>query len=86
MDQPYRILITGVTGYIGSRLWRRLEAEGYALRLLARHPERLGGRVGPNTEVVQGDVLDMKSLETALFVRDKRCILSNPFHGIGERF
>lgn len=66
MEKPRRILVTGVTGYVGSRLWKRLEREGYALRLLARHPERLAGRVGPHTEVARGDVLDASSLESAL--------------------
>ena len=32
------ILLTGATGYIGSRLLRELEAGGYAVRCLARQP------------------------------------------------
>ena len=34
-------LVTGATGYVGSRLVRRLAAEGRAVRALARRPEKL---------------------------------------------
>ncbi len=66
MSKSGRILITGATGYVGGRLWRRLEAEGYALRCLVRQPEKLGTRLGETTEIVKGDVLDAESLEFAL--------------------
>ena len=35
------VLVTGVTGYIGGRLVPELLKAGYAVRALARHPERL---------------------------------------------
>jgi uncharacterized protein YbjT (DUF2867 family) len=60
------ILLTGATGYVGGRLLRALEAAGHRVRCLARRPEFLRDRVGPGTEVVQGDVLDAESLHTAL--------------------
>ena len=60
------ILLTGATGYVGGRLLRVLEREGYRLRCLARHPEVLKSRVSPSTEVVAGDVLDRASLDAAL--------------------
>ena len=34
-------LVTGATGYIGSRLLRRLAGEGRPVRALARRPERV---------------------------------------------
>ena len=60
------ILITGATGYVGGRLLKLLEAEGYPLRCLARRPEFLRDRVGPRTEVVSGDLIDGDSLERAM--------------------
>ena len=60
------ILLTGATGYVGGRLLKALEGAGYRVRCLARRPEFLRARVGPSTEVVQGDVLDANSLAPAL--------------------
>lgn len=60
------VLVTGATGYVGGRLRRRLEETGCRVRCLARNPERLAGRVGPDTEVLGGDVLDAESLRRAL--------------------
>jgi uncharacterized protein YbjT (DUF2867 family) len=58
------VLLTGATGYIGSRLLRRLDERGVAVRCLARDP----GRVHTNgrTEVVKGDCLDISSLDAAM--------------------
>ena len=61
-----RILLTGATGYIGGRLLKAFEAEGLALRCLARHPDYLLSKVAPQTEVVAGDVLDSDTLASAL--------------------
>lgn len=60
------VLLTGATGYVGGRLLQALEQRGYRVRCLARRPEALAGRVGANTEVVAGDVLDPASLDAAL--------------------
>jgi uncharacterized protein YbjT (DUF2867 family) len=64
-DSPL-ILVTGATGYVGGRLWRRLEDLGHRVRCLVRSPERLLGRVGPTTEVVRGDVFEPATLRQAL--------------------
>jgi len=61
-----RTLLTGATGYVGGRLLVRLEEAGRRVRCLARRPEALRGRVGENTEIVQGDVLAPASLAAAL--------------------
>jgi len=60
--QPELILLTGATGYVGGRLLRRLEEQGGRVRCLARRPEFLQSRVGPQTELARGDVLDVASL------------------------
>jgi uncharacterized protein YbjT (DUF2867 family) len=61
-----RILLTGATGYVGGRLLKALEEVGHRVRCLARRPEFLRARVGPGSEVVQGDALDPTSLAPAL--------------------
>jgi uncharacterized protein YbjT (DUF2867 family) len=66
MERGTRILLTGATGYVGGRLLPALEAAGYKVSCLARRPEHLSQRVGPTTEVVQGDCLDPDSLGPAL--------------------
>jgi uncharacterized protein YbjT (DUF2867 family) len=54
-------LVTGGTGYVGSRLLRRLVAEGRPVRVLARRPELL-----TEVDVVRGDLLTGSGLEEAL--------------------
>ncbi len=61
-----RILLTGATGYIGGRLLKLLEAEGFPVRCITRRMEFLQGRVGSSTEIVAGDVLDADSLQRAM--------------------
>ncbi len=60
------VLLTGATGYVGGRLLQALEREGSHVRCLARRPRELKGRVGSLTEIVEGDVQDLASLERAL--------------------
>ncbi len=62
-----RVLITGATGYVGGRLVPRLLATGYAVRCMVRDTGRLDGRAwARQVEVVQGDVLDARTLPPAL--------------------
>lgn len=60
------ILVTGATGYVGGRLLPLLVQDGWRVRCLARQRERLSSRVPKGVEVVQGDVLDVTSLSTAM--------------------
>jgi uncharacterized protein YbjT (DUF2867 family) len=57
-------LVTGATGYIGSRLIDRLLREGRPVRALARDPSGVSER--PGLEVVGGDLLTGRGLEAAL--------------------
>lgn len=65
MSAVSRILVTGGTGYVGGRLIPLLEKRGHRVRCLARRPEFLKSRVGPETEVVAGDVLQVETLDLA---------------------
>ena len=61
-----RVLVTGATGYIGGRLVPKLLEAGYEVRVLVRTPLKL--RDVPwadQVEIVQGDLTDRASLESA---------------------
>jgi uncharacterized protein YbjT (DUF2867 family) len=57
-------LVTGATGYVGSRLLRRLAEEGRPVRALARRPDAVEPLAG--VEAVRGDLLDGAGLQDAL--------------------
>ncbi|MGC8491076.1 MAG: NAD(P)H-binding protein [Syntrophobacteraceae bacterium] len=61
------ILVTGAAGFVGRRLARALGREGYEPRLLVRS-ERRFKELNPGIEgsVVEADLLDARSLNTAL--------------------
>ncbi len=56
------ILLTGITGYVGSRLVPRLQRDGHAIRGFARDPR--GVRL--DVPVIQGDAISGAGLERAL--------------------
>ncbi len=56
------VLITGISGYVGSRLAPRLEREGHNVRGFSRRP----GAAGAPYEVVIGDAVSGAGLEQAL--------------------
>ena len=62
-----RILITGVTGYVGGRLVDHLLDKNYTLRVMSRDLGRLKQRPwSDSVEQVEADVFDQPSLSTAL--------------------
>jgi uncharacterized protein YbjT (DUF2867 family) len=75
------VLLTGATGYVGGRLQKNLEALGVASRCLSRRPEYLRDRIGPNVEVVAGDVMDSTSLASAFADVHTACYL---IHSMGS--
>ena len=70
---PSRVLIVGATGGTGRQLVTQALERGYAVTALVRDPSRL--RVDhPQLTVIQGDVLDERSVEAAM--RGQEAVLS----------
>jgi nucleoside-diphosphate-sugar epimerase len=61
-----KILITGATGKVGSRLARRLVRQGHSIRALVRDPARSAALLGDQMEFFEGDLLDPDSLGAAV--------------------
>jgi uncharacterized protein YbjT (DUF2867 family) len=60
------ILVICGTGVLGEPVARRLQADGYRVRVLTRSPDKGRARFGPGFEVVAGTVEDVGSLGRAL--------------------
>jgi len=61
-----RCLVTGATGYIGGRMVPRLLDRGFAVRAMARNPDRLDGvDWHDRVEAVRGDLGEPDSLTAA---------------------
>src|SRR4051794_30848437 len=61
-----KILVTGATGKVGSRLAKRLAQRGHHLRALVRDRTRAADLLGAEIELVQGDLLEIDSLAAAV--------------------
>jgi uncharacterized protein YbjT (DUF2867 family) len=61
-----RVLVTGVSGYVGSALAPALEREGHTVRGFARSPERVAAAGVVLSDLVRGDVLTGQGLDRAL--------------------
>ena len=84
-----KILVTGVTGYVGGRLVPRLTAAGHDVICLARDPDRCAGRAWQSVTIRRGDVLDyatlppvMEGVETAYYLVHS---MAEGAHGFEER-
>lgn len=61
-----KILVTGATGKVGSRLSRHLARRGDQVRALVRDPARAEALRHPSLELVRGDLLEPSSLAAAV--------------------
>lgn len=61
-----KVVVLGGTGLLGRPVARRLQADGFEVRLLARNSEKARTLFGDSFEIVAGDVTDVASLERAL--------------------
>ena len=78
-------LVTGATGYIGSRLVPALLEAGWQVRVLARSPEKLEGRPwADDVEVTAGDATSPDDLEQALDGVDVAYYLLHSMDGEGD--
>jgi len=68
-----KILVTGATGKVGSRLARRLAQRGDQVRALVRDRERAAFLGEAGVELAQGDLLDGASLAAA--IRDVQAVV-----------
>lgn len=60
-----RVLVTGATGYIASRLLPRLLDAGHDVRATSRHPENIG-RHYPQVDAIASDLQEESSLEAVM--------------------
>ncbi|GAO01221.1 NAD(P)-dependent oxidoreductase [Anaeromyxobacter sp. PSR-1] len=61
-----KILVTGATGKVGSRLAKRLAQRGDGVRALVRNPARAADLREVDVELAAGDLLDVDSLVAAV--------------------
>ena len=81
-----RVLVTGATGYVGGRLLQRLlERTDLDVRVLVRDAERARGRGWPaRVRVMEGDLMEPASLDSALEGVDVAYYLVHSMHGEGD--
>ena len=61
-----KILVIGASGFVGGRVARTLLADGHSTRCLARSPAKVSDLAKAGSEVVQGDISDLTSMQHAL--------------------
>ncbi|MCA9882724.1 MAG: NAD-dependent epimerase/dehydratase family protein [Anaerolineae bacterium] len=67
MAQPDTIFLTGGTGFLGKALVPLLTSEGYALRVLTRHPQQNTWLNSfPHVQVIYGDLTDAAHVQSAM--------------------
>jgi uncharacterized protein YbjT (DUF2867 family) len=61
-----KILVTGATGNVGSRVVRELHARGVSVRAFVRDPGKATALLGNGVELASGDFSDAGSVSRAL--------------------
>lgn len=61
-----KALVTGATGFIGGNVTRELIKQGYEVKALVRKGSNLKYLQGIDLELIEGDLLNITSLENAL--------------------
>jgi uncharacterized protein YbjT (DUF2867 family) len=61
-----KVLVTGATGNVGSRVVQELRARGIPTRAFVRDPDKAAGKLGDGVELAAGDFSDTASLRRAL--------------------
>lgn len=85
MSTSRRALVTGATGYIGSRLVPVMLEKGWHVRVLARSTARIATHDwAPDVEVVTGDAADADAVRRALTDVDVAYYLLHSMDGGGD--
>ena len=80
--KPYSILVTGATGFIGSRLITTLVSYGFTVKGMSRRKLQ----DATNVKYVQADVFDVEQLENAMFGIDVVYYLLHSMEGDKEHW
>jgi len=70
------ILLTGATGTVGSQVVKHLQKTGAEFRIVARDPDKARSLTGPGIEIVQGDITNPVSMQTAMHGMDHLFLLT----------
>ena len=60
-----KILVIGATGLLGAPVANQLKKSGFGVRLMVRNMEKAAKRFSDGFEIVKGDLIDAKGLESA---------------------
>src|SRR3954451_14201617 len=80
-----RVLVTGISGYVGAALVPRLQAAGHDVRGFARAPERVRGAGVQLDDLVIGDAVSGAGLGRALDGVDAAYYLIHSMEGSANR-
>lgn len=81
-----KVLVTGATGYVGSRLTATLLDQGHQVRCMVRSPEKLILPPGYKPEIAIADVRDADGVAAALQGIDVAYYLIHSLHASRESF